>query len=83
VIALLLGGGIYLSAQKSTPARAASQKPVKSHSPAAPVPVHMLAISPADGAHGVNGAAVIRVDFSAPLSANSPMPTLKPANHGS
>jgi len=82
VIALLLGGGIYLSAQKSTPARAASQKPVKSHSPEA-VPVHMLAISPADGAHGVNGAAVIRVDFSAPLSARSPMPTLKPAIHGS
>jgi hypothetical protein len=42
----------------------------------------VISITPADGTRGVNGAAYIRVDFSAPLSATSPMPTLKPSIDG-
>ncbi len=52
---------------------AAPQKP---HGPAAAL--HVLAVTPASGAKGVNGASPIRVQFSAPLSATSPMPTLSP-----
>ena len=43
----------------------------------------MLSVTPAAGAKGVNGAAPIRVQFSAPLAASTPMPTLSPHIAGS
>ena len=43
----------------------------------------MLSVTPAAGAKGVNGAAPIKVQFSAPLAANTPMPTLSPHITGS
>jgi peptidoglycan hydrolase-like protein with peptidoglycan-binding domain len=83
VAALLVGGGTYLYVQKSSPANAAAQGS-SAHSPAAkPPPEHVLAITPAEGSRSVNGAGEIRVEFSAPLSPTSPMPTLKPAIDGS
>jgi len=82
VIALVAVAGTYLYVQKSSPARAAGEGRTKSHSPAAPAPEHVLSITPADGTNGVNGAAEIRVDFSEPLSATSPMPTLAPSIEG-
>ena len=45
--------------------------------------IQMLSVTPAAGAKGVNGAAPIRVQFSAPLAANTPMPTLSPHITGS
>jgi peptidoglycan hydrolase-like protein with peptidoglycan-binding domain len=82
VIALVVGGGAYLYVQKSSPARAADgDRGTKSHKQAAAAE-HVISITPADGTRGVNGAADIRVDFSAPLSASSPMPTLKPSIAG-
>jgi peptidoglycan hydrolase-like protein with peptidoglycan-binding domain len=42
------------------------------------VPLQVLSVTPAAGAHGVNGAAPIRVQFSAPLAASTPMPQLSP-----
>jgi peptidoglycan hydrolase-like protein with peptidoglycan-binding domain len=42
------------------------------------VPLEVLSVTPAPGAKGVNGAAPIKVQFSAPLAANTPMPTLSP-----
>ena len=39
-------------------------------------------MSPAAGARGVNGASPIQVQFSAPLAASSPMPTLSPSIPG-
>ena len=63
----------------------------RDHSHAAPVsavqaaakqdragPLQVLSVTPAAGAKGVNGAAPIRVQFSAPLAASTPMPTLWP-----
>jgi L,D-transpeptidase catalytic domain/Bacterial Ig-like domain len=47
------------------------------------VALKMLSATPAAGAKGVNGAAPIRVRFSAPLAANTPMPTLSPHIAGS
>ena len=46
-------------------------------------PLRVLSVTPAPGATGVNGAAVLRVVFSAPLAADSPLPTLRPASAGS
>ena len=43
----------------------------------------MLSVTPAAGAKGVNGAAPIRVQFSAPLAAKTPMPALSPYITGS
>ena len=40
--------------------------------------LQMVSITPAAGAKGVNGTSPIRVQFSAPLAPNSPMPTLSP-----
>ena len=47
------------------------------------VALQVLSVTPAAGAKGVNGAAPIRVRFSAPLAANTPMPTLSPHITGS
>jgi peptidoglycan hydrolase-like protein with peptidoglycan-binding domain len=46
-------------------------------------PLQVLSVTPAAGATGVNGAAPIRVQFSAPLAASTPMPALWPHITGS
>ena len=46
-------------------------------------PVQVLSVTPAAGAKGVNGAAPIKIQFNAPLAANTPMPTLSPHITGS
>jgi hypothetical protein len=46
-------------------------------------PLRVLSVTPAAGATGVNGAAPIRVRFSAPLAADTPMPALWPHVAGS
>jgi hypothetical protein len=81
VVALVIGGGIYLYVQKSSLARAAGEKPARTASPAAK-PEHVVSITPADDSSAVNGAASIKVEFSAPLGRNSPMPTIRPAIDG-
>ena len=47
------------------------------------VPLQVLSVTPVSGAKRVNGAAPIKVQFSAPLAANTPMPTLSPHITGS
>jgi hypothetical protein len=83
VTALVVGGGTYFLLQKPSTARAAGDHPANTQSPVAKGPEHVVSITPADGTQAVNGAADIRVEFSAPLSAASPMPTLTPAIAGS
>jgi len=82
VAALVIGGGVYVYVQKSSPANAAADEPAKTQSPVPKGPEQLVAITPADGTTSVNGAADITVQFSAPLSSTSPMPTLKPAIDG-
>ena len=62
-----------------TPAQAAAA--AKQDAPASPL--NMVSVTPAAGAKGVNGAAPIKVQFSAPLAANTPMPQLSPHITGS
>ena len=45
--------------------------------------LQVLSVTPAAGAKGVDGADPIRVQFSAPLAASTPMPTLSPHITGS
>jgi peptidoglycan hydrolase-like protein with peptidoglycan-binding domain len=85
--AMVLVAGIAIVAFASpgshaAPASAAqAAAAAKQDEPAAAVQV--LSVTPAAGAKGVNGAAPIRVQFSAPLAANTPMPTLSPHITGS
>jgi peptidoglycan hydrolase-like protein with peptidoglycan-binding domain len=80
--ALVLAAGVAIVAFGSPGSHAAPVTAAERSSVAAPrqpaVPLRVLSVTPAPGAHGVNGAAPIRVQFSAPLAANTPMPQLSP-----
>jgi hypothetical protein len=85
VAVLLAAGGVYYYLNNSSSAQAAGNKAhghQQGGTPAASSPERVLSVSPADGATGVNGAADIRVVFSEPLSASSPMPTITPTTGG-
>ena len=85
--AMVLAAGVAVVAFDSpgshaapvTPAQAAAAE--KQDAPA--VPINVMSVTPATGAKGVNGAAPIKVQFSAPLAANTPMPQLSPHITGS
>jgi hypothetical protein len=50
---------------------------------APPVPgLRVVSVTPGRGATGVDGAAPVSVEFSAPLAASSPLPVLRPAARG-
>jgi peptidoglycan hydrolase-like protein with peptidoglycan-binding domain len=66
-------------AAPASPAQAAAA--ARQDQPA--VALNVLTTTPAAGAKGVNGADPIRVQFDAPLAANTPMPTLSPHITGS
>ena len=83
---LVLGAGVAIVAVASpgshaslvsSAAQVAAEKPLQ---PAAGL--QMVSVTPAAGTRGVNGTRPIRVQFSAPLAANSPMPTLSPSIPG-
>ena len=84
--ALVLGAGVAIVAFASPGSHASlvsSAAPVTAHKPLQPAAgLRLVSVSPAAGARGVNGASPIRVQFSAPLAANSPMPTLSPSIAG-
>ena len=64
----------------AAPVRAAPAAAQQARSAA---PLRVLSVTPAAGAKGVNGAAPIRMRFSAPLAAGTPMPALSPRIAGS
>jgi hypothetical protein len=86
VIVFLLIAGVWItlthaSAQPSGSGVTAASGSKASASPSASAPAGPLQIvseTPAAGATGVNGASDIKIQFSAPLSSSSPLPTLKP-----
>ena len=60
-----------------------SEGPANATKPLQPAAaLQMVSITPAAGAKGVKGTSPIRVQFSAPLAPNSPMPTLSPSIAG-
>jgi len=87
--ALVLASGVTIVAfaspgsHASLVAASGPEKPAKGFKPLQPAaPLQLVSVSPASGARGVNGASPIRVQFSAPLAATSPMPALSPAIPG-
>jgi peptidoglycan hydrolase-like protein with peptidoglycan-binding domain len=85
--AMVLAAGVAVVAFASPGSHAApasaAQAAVAAKRDAPAVPLQVLSVTPASGAKGVNGAAPITVQFSAPLAANTPMPTLSPHITGS
>jgi len=71
-----------LSAADRTAVKSAKSNAKKADlEPAGPLTV--VSVSPADGSRYANGGLPVKVVFSAPLAANSPMPTLSPRIAGS
>jgi peptidoglycan hydrolase-like protein with peptidoglycan-binding domain len=83
--AMVLVAGIAIVAFDSPGSHAApvSAAQAAAHRDQPAVALQVLSVTPAAGAKNVNGAAPIRVQFSAPLAANTPMPTLSPHITGS
>ncbi len=83
---LVLGAGVTIVAFASPGSHASlvsSAAPVAAHKPLLPAAgLQLVSMSPAAGTRGVNGASPIQVQFSAPLAASSPMPTLSPSIPG-
>lgn len=83
-IAVVLAGGTWFALTKA-PAQgsvkdAAVKQPLTTHPKTKPParPVTVVSVSPAAHATGVNGTSPITVTFSAPLAADSPMPSVRP-----
>ena len=86
---LVLGAGVMIVAfappgsHAALVSSAAQVKQVNEPKPLQPAAgLQLVSTTPAVGVKGVNGTSPIRVQFSAPLSANSPMPTLSPSIAG-
>ena len=63
--------------------RSMSKEKAGKAEPALTGPLTVVSVSPANGSRYANGGQQIKVVFSAPLAANSPMPTLSPRISGS
>jgi len=80
IIAVLAGFGIYkVTSGGSAPPNA----PVSSGAVTLPGPFRVMSITPAPGSADADGGLPVTVNFSAPLSRNSPMPSLIPDVAGS
>ncbi len=84
--ALVLAAGVMIVAFASPGSHASlvsSAGSVSAYKPLQPAAgLSLVSMTPAAGAKGVNGTSAIRVQFSAPLAPNSPMPTLSPSIAG-
>src|SRR5215469_2093261 len=91
VIVLLLVAGIWValtqpSAQSSASTTRDSAPSGAKASPSSQVPsgpLQLLSETPASNATGVSGLTDIKLQFSAPLASNSPLPKIKPKVAGS
>ncbi len=84
VVAVLIGAGaVLLNLRSPAAARTTANSTGNARTAAvARGPEHIVSVTPANGSTGANGGADIRVVFSEPLSATSPMPTVTPAIKG-
>ena len=84
--ALVLGAGVVIVAYATPGSHASlvsSAGSVTAYKPLQPAAgLHLVSMTPAAGTKGVNGTNAIRVQFSAPLAASSPLPTLSPSIPG-
>ncbi len=84
--ALVLGSGVMIVAFASPGSHASlvsSDAPENAAKPLQPgAALQLVSMTPTAGAKGVNGTSPIRVQFSAPLAPDSPMPALSPSISG-
>jgi peptidoglycan hydrolase-like protein with peptidoglycan-binding domain len=84
--ALVIGAGVVIVAFGSPGSHASlvsSEGPANAIKPLQPAAaLQLVSMTPDAGAKGVNGTSPIRVQFSAPLAPNSPMPALSPSIPG-
>jgi L,D-transpeptidase catalytic domain/Bacterial Ig-like domain len=95
VIVLLLVAGVWVAlthasaaprdtgSSGSTSGRTASKASSKGSSQVQSDPLQLLSETPARNATGVSGVTDVKIQFSAPLAANSPLPRIKPDVAGS
>ena len=87
VIVALLAGGTWFALSHAQAKQAGHQAAAGGHaqhaSQTSAQPLQVLSVTPARRARNVNGASPVRVQFSAALAADSPLPTLTPAAPGS
>ncbi len=80
---VVVGAGVtFVVKGKSTGTTESVAPPVPAHETASTRPLNLVSMTPADGASGVASNTTITVQFSEPLSAHTPMPTLTPAVAG-
>jgi lipoprotein-anchoring transpeptidase ErfK/SrfK len=88
VIVILLAAGSWVALTQASAQSTASGGHTGSHArlaskPKPKPPLRIVSVTPAGHTTGVNGTAPVRVQFSASLAADSPMPTVRPAVAGS
>jgi hypothetical protein len=80
VVALLAGAGVYMLTQGGgTPPNA----PITYGAVTLPGPFRVMSVTPSPGSQNADGSLPVRVTFSAPPDARSPMPTVTPDVAGS
>jgi hypothetical protein len=86
VIVLLLIAGVWIALSHASAKSTASDKPQTtpsaSQSATTASSLHVTSVTPDSHATGVNGARDVAVSFSAPLAANSPLPSITPKTAG-
>ena len=83
-IAVFAAPGSHAAVMSSAkPAQHKAVKAVKAHADTPTAPLQVTSMSPASGSGWANGAQQIKVVFSEPLAANTPMPVLSPRIAGS
>ena len=86
-IVFLLVAGVWIAlTHASAQSSAADSKPGADPSTSSQVPsgpLRLVSQTPAAGAQGVTGTTAIKIQFSAPLAADSPLPTIRPSVAGS
>jgi len=96
VIVLLLVAGVWValthasasprdtgSSGSTSSGRTASKASSKGSSQVPSGPLQLLSETPASNASGISGVTDVKIQFSAPLAANSPLPRIKPDVAGS
>jgi peptidoglycan hydrolase-like protein with peptidoglycan-binding domain len=86
VIVCLLAAGVWVSVTHGSqkPSGTKARPVAASASPSVPTgPLELVAETPTSGTAGVSGVTNIKIQFSAPLATNSPLPTVKPSVAGS
>ncbi len=84
VIVLVLAAGVWVALTRgpAQPAAAAARPGASAAAQSRAVPLQLVSATPASGATGVSGDSGISITFSAPVAADSPLPTITPSVAG-